>query len=156
MTVLRWMVAAAILMLLAAEAPAQKVPGVERDGGVFFEGDAAISLLEALRDGESSQKKVEALLEQARARDQQIAEMESSKRSADVAVGKAEIIIDNWKLIDETRRAVVDEYKTALQQVRETNEQLTKTVRETENARWWDKVWSTIIVGIVGAVGFMH
>lgn len=144
---MRLLPALLLVLLLASSAFGQK--GEERDGGVFFEGEAIIALLEALRDADAATKRIEALLQEGKAREGQVAELEASKRSADVAIAKADHIIENWKLVDDTRRAVVDEYKTALQQVRETNKQLAETVKQVESARWWDRVWSTISVIVI-------
>jgi hypothetical protein len=140
-----------------------QVPGVELkrndpapDDGAFFSGQSAISLLEALRDLKAYRAQLDILSQETKLKDEQIANLEKSKQSADLAIFKAEFIISKWQLIDDTRKIVTEEYRIALTQLRETNDQLVKSLTATENKAWWDRVWSTIMIVAVGAFGFIH
>ncbi len=150
-----------ILFVLLARGHAQDfTPGiilkqgeVAPADGAFYPGQAAISLLEDYRDLAAAKQKVEILLTETRKKDQQIDKLQEAQQAATEAVLKADLIIDNHKLIEENQKIILQAYKDMLEQLRQTNNQLLKSLKEAHKETFWARVFSGIsFLGFLASV----
>lgn len=137
----------------AAESPGIELrPGdAVSDSGAFFPGEAAIALLETLRDLESLKARVEALLSEVKSKDQEIVSQKESLKSLEearaqtaIALAKAEFIIQNWELINKAMLSVIEEHKRLNAEMRQFNEQTMAALKDARSELWWTRIFSAI------------
>lgn len=142
----------------AAESPGVELnPGdVVSESGAFFPGEAAIALLEALRDLKSLRAKLDVLAAELNSKDSEIASQKDSLTSLEearaqtaIALAKAEFIIQNWELINRAMLSVIDEHRKVNAELRALNDQTLKALKEARTELWWTKVLS--VIPVIGA-----
>ena len=148
----------------AAEIPAVELKRGEAapDDGAFFSGGAAISLLEALRDLDAGRKKLDALLEETKNKDGEIASykdtmanLEEARSQTAVALAKAEFIIQNWEMINKAMLSVIDEHRKISAELRALNEQTMAALKDARAELWWTRLFSAIPILGMAALLFM-
>src|SRR3990167_996622 len=153
---------AVLLIASPITVAAAEVSGIElrpgdtvSDSGAFFPGEAAIGLLEALRDLESLKAKVDALLGELKSKGQEIASqresltsLEEARAQTATALAKAEVIIQNWELINKAMLSVIEEHRRVNADMRAFNEQTLAALKDARSELWWTKLFSMIpIIG---------
>ena len=153
---------AVLLIASPITVAAAEVSGIElrpgdtvSDSGAFFPGEAAIGLLEALRDLESLKAKVDALLGELKSKDREIApqresltSLEEARAQTATALAKAEFIIQNWELINKDMLSVIEEHRRVNADMRAFNEQTLAALKDARSELWWTKLFSMIpIIG---------
>ena len=125
--------------------------------GAFFSDQAAISLLEALRDLNSFRDRLVNLQKELNSKDNQIGayedeakNLEEARRQTAIGLAKTEFIIQNWELIQKSMLLIVDEHKKVNATLKEANDQLMQALKETRSELFWTKVFG--VLGIVGTV----
>lgn len=147
-----------LLILQPAIGFSAESPGIElrpgdavSESGAFFPGEAAIALLETLRDLESLKARIEALLNEVKSKDQEIASQKESLKSLEearaqtaIALAKAEFIIQNWELINRAMLSVIEEHKRLNAEMREFNQQTMAALKDARSELWWTRIFSAI------------
>ncbi len=158
---------ASLLLIAPMRGIAAEISGVElrpgdavSEGGAFFPGEAAIGLLEALRDLESLKAKVDALLGELKLKEQEVASQKESLKSLEearaqtaIALAKAEFIIQNWELINKAMLSVIEEHRRVNAEMRAFNEQTMTALKDARSELWWTKVFS--IIPILGTAALL-
>ena len=153
-----------LLLLLPVTVSAQ---GVEIEQGqpapaqgALFADGGLIKLTEALRDLDSLQQQVAALRAELKAKDDQIAsqkegiaDLEESRKETANALAKAEVILENWKLIYDSMRDLIKEHQQLASDYKTLNEQMAKQLKATNTELRWTKILSAVpIIGLLLAV----
>lgn len=125
--------------------------------GAFFSDQAAISLLEALRDLGSFRDRLLTLQKELDSKDSEIGayedeakNLEEARRQTAIGLAKAEFIIQNWEMIQKSMLLIVDEHRKVNATLKEANDQLMQALKDTRNELFWTKIFG--VLGIVGIV----